>query len=107
MREILGYEVDLARTLELEHLRLAHDFVERERAVPAAHQWDRAERAPVVAAFTYLHVANVRQIARVESHSGMQLAARRAQEPALIQLRNEPLHFRRAEEQVHFGQRID
>ena len=61
MREILRDEIDLARALRLEQLRLANDLVERERAMLAAHERNRAERAAVVAAFADLEVADVRE----------------------------------------------
>ena len=61
VREILRDEIDLARALRLEQLRLAHDVVERERAMLAAHQRNRAERAPVVASLADLEIAHVRE----------------------------------------------
>ena len=71
VREILRDEIDLARALRLEQLRLAHDLVERERAVLAAHERNRAERAAVIAPFADLEVAHVRQVAGEEAHAGM------------------------------------
>ena len=64
VREILRDEVHLARALRLEQLRFAHDLVERERAMLAAHERDRAERAAVVAPLAHLQVADVRQCRR-------------------------------------------
>ena len=64
--EVLRHEVDLARALHLEQLRLAHDLVERERAVPAAHERDGAEGAAVVAPLADLEVAHVRRVAGVQ-----------------------------------------
>jgi len=69
--EILGDEIQLARSLQLEELCLAHDLVEREGTVPATHQWNRAEGAAVVAAFADLHVPHVRQIAGVHPDARM------------------------------------
>ena len=105
MREVLRDEVDLARALQLEQLRLAHDFVERERAVLAAHERDRAERAAVVAAFADLEVAHVRQVARVEAHARMRDERRLGIEHAAReQLGNEAVHLGRAEEEVDLGE---
>ncbi len=69
MREVLGDEIYLARSLELEELRLADYVIAGERAVPSPHERDGAERAAVVASFTDLEVANVRQITGVLPHS--------------------------------------
>ena len=61
----------------------------------------------MIAAFADLHVADVRQVAGVESHSGVQLLARLAQQSALVELRNEPLHLGGAEEEIDLGERVD
>ena len=64
VREVLRDEIHLARALRLEQLRFAHDLVERERAVLAAHERNRAERAAVIAPFADLEIANVRECRR-------------------------------------------
>jgi hypothetical protein len=69
MGEILRHEVQLARTLRLEQLRLADDVGEGEGAMPAAHQGNGAEGAPVVAPFADLQIAHVRQLAREPPHA--------------------------------------
>src|ERR1041385_3981315 len=74
----------------------------------AAHEWNRAERAAVIAAFADLEVAHVRQSAGEHSHAGVHrrhIVGR--QESALLELWNESIHFRRTEEEIDLGQRVD
>ena len=104
MREVLRDQVDLARALQLEELRLAHDVIERERAMPAAHERDRAERAAVVAAFADLEVADVRQVARVEPDAGMHQRRRVVEQSARRDFADQPVGFAGAEEEVDFGE---
>ena len=101
--QVLRHEVDLARALHLEQLRLADDVVERERAVLAAHQRDGAERAAVVASFADLEVAHPGRVAGVEPHAGVQRLGV-ADQPARVQLADELVGLRRAEEEVHLGE---
>jgi len=61
VREILRHEVDLFRSLQLEKLSLANDFIAKERAVLPAHQRNRAERTPVITTLAHLEVSHVRQ----------------------------------------------
>src|SRR6185437_16478845 len=99
MREVLRDEVYLARALELEQLRLAHDFIERERAMLAAHERDRAERASVIAPLAHLEVSHVTEVAGVEPHAGVQRHRRvRVEHAALEQLGDEAVHLGGAEE---------
>ena len=59
MGEILSHEIELARSLKLQELRLAHDLVEGERSVLAAHERNCAEGTAVVASLADLHVPDV------------------------------------------------
>ena len=107
MREVLRDQVYLARPLELEQLRLTNDFVDGERAVLTAHQWNCAEGAAVVAAFADLHVPDVRKISGVEAHTRVQPFARFAEESSFGQLWNEPLHLGGAKKEVDFRHRVE
>jgi hypothetical protein len=64
-------EIDLPRSLCLEQLRLAHDLVEAERPVAAAHERNRAEGAAVVAALADLEIPHVRQLTRKKANPGV------------------------------------
>ena len=61
MAKVLRDEVDLPGALGLELLGLAHQALERLRAVLPAHQRDRAEGTGVVAPFRDLQIAHVRR----------------------------------------------
>ena len=87
MREILRDEVDLDRTLRLEELSFPDELTEPERAVPAAHQRNRAERTAVVASLAHFEIAHVRQVAREEPYTRMYHRSV-FDEAALVQLRN-------------------
>jgi hypothetical protein len=106
VREVLRHEVDLAGPLELEQLRLAHHVGRRERAVPPAHQRDRAERAPVVAPLAHLEVPHARQVAAEDPHARVRRERLGRQHAARGELRDEPVHLAGAEEQVDLGQRL-
>ena len=106
VRQVLRDEVDLARALQLEQLRLAHDVVERERAVLAAHQRDGAEGAAVVAALADLEVAHVRRVARVLAHAGMRVDRIADAARARASSGTSRSRLGRAEEEVHLGQRV-
>ena len=105
VREILRDEIHLARALRLEQLRLAHHLVERERAMLAAHERNRAERAAVVAPFAHLEVADVRRVAGEEPHAGMD---RRhvVDQAARLELGQQAVHLGGAEKQIDLGQRL-
>src|SRR5262245_35652774 len=104
MRQVLGDEIDLARTLELEQLCLPHDIRQRERTMLAAHQRNRAERAPVIAPFTDLEVADVREVARINANPWM-IDEWITDQPSLGQLRNQSIGFGCSEEEIHLGKR--
>src|SRR5512138_1394676 len=102
--KILRDEVDFARSLELEELRLAHYFVTRERAVFAAHQRNCAERAPVIATFADLEITDVREVAGVNANARMECFRGRADYAPLCQFLREASGFGRAEKEIHFGE---
>src|SRR6185503_1928473 len=107
MREILGDEIDLFRPLHLEQLRLANDIALAEGAMFPAHQGNRAECTAVIASFADLEISHVRQIARVNADARMSCDGIASNDSALVKLLREPSTFRRAEEEVDFGQRFD
>jgi hypothetical protein len=100
--EVLRDEVHLARALKLEQLRLPNDVGQRERPMPAAHQWDGAEGAAVVAALADLQVANVGKVTRIDAHSRV-IRERVPEEASLGQLRDEPIGFRGSQKEVDLG----
>src|SRR6476660_5107650 len=100
MGEILCDEVDLARALQLEQLRLANDFVKRKRTVLAAHERNCAESAAVVAPFTDLQVPDVREVSGIEPHTWMKIIAHFPEQSSFRELRHESLHLRRAEGEI-------
>ena len=59
MRQILRDEIQLARTLQLQQLRFAHQIVQRERAMFAAHERNRTKRAAVIAPFADFQIPHV------------------------------------------------
>jgi hypothetical protein len=71
VRQILCHQVDLARSLRLEQLCLAHDVVQRKRPVAAPHQRNRAEGAAVITPLADLEVAYMRKVAGVHAHPRM------------------------------------
>src|SRR4029079_10706577 len=106
VREILRDEVHLARTLRLEKLCLAYQFIERERTVLAAHQRDRTEGAAVVAPLAHLQIANVRIVGGGEEQPGWDPRLVVDQSPCL-EFGKQAVHLGRAEEEVDLRQRLD
>jgi hypothetical protein len=90
VREVLRDEIDLARSLRLEQLRLAHDIVEAEGAMLSTHERDGAEGTAVVAAFADLEIPDVRQVAREQADAGMQ-RRRFVDQPSRLELREQPI----------------
>src|SRR5688572_19835439 len=90
----------------LEFPRFVQQLVHRERPMPAAHEWDRAERAPVVASLAHLEVAHVREFARIDSHARVR-HARIAQYATALEFGDETIHLGRAEEEVDLGKVIE
>ena len=72
----------------------------------AAHERNRAERAAVIAPLTDLEIAHVRQIAGEESNARMFQHRIARQHPAVRKLLDQPVHLRRAEEEIDLGQRF-
>jgi hypothetical protein len=83
-----------------------HQLIEREGAMAAAHERDRAERAPVIAPLTDLEIANVRKVAGIEPHARV-FHRRIAKHAAALELGHEAIHFRGAEKQVDFRQMLE
>jgi hypothetical protein len=106
VRQVLRHEVHLARSLQLQQLRLAHHLVHRERAVLAAHERDGAERTSVIASLAHLEVADVPQVADEEPLAGVHPKGL-AEEPPLLELWQEPVYLGGAQEQVHLGQSLE
>src|SRR5256885_1315353 len=98
-----GDESQIPRTLHLEQLGLAHNFVERKGAVLTTHQRNRAKCPAVIAAFADFEIADVRQITSIDAYTRMEFFGYRSKQAALVQFRHELLHFRRAEEDIYFG----
>jgi len=78
--------------------------VECERAMATAHEWNRAERATVVAAFADLEVADVREVTRVESDAGVNERWCVVKESTRRHFADEPVGLAGAEEEVDFGE---
>src|SRR4051812_19668930 len=105
MREILRDEVDLDRPLCLEELRLTNHIRQGERAMAPPHEWYRAEGAAVIAPLAHLEIPDVRETAREHTHTGMHRGYV-VDQPALVELRDEPIHLRRAEKEIDFGKGV-
>ena len=105
MGKVLRHEIDLARALRFEQLRVANHLVQRERAMLATHERNGAEGTSMVAAFAHLEVANVWRVAGEETHAGVD---RRhvVDQPAGLQFGQQPIHLRRAEKEIDLGQRL-
>src|SRR5688572_4419011 len=69
--EILGDEIDLLGTLSLELLRFLNQPSERLRAMLAAHQRDRAERAGVIAPLGNLQIPHMGLLTQELAHTRM------------------------------------
>src|SRR6266550_6733855 len=73
----------------------------------AAHEWDRAEGASVVAAFTDLEVAHMRQSAGEHADArmhGRDVAV--SDQAARFELGDQPIHLGRSEKEVDLGESV-
>ena len=93
MRQVLRHEVDLPRALCLEELRLTNHLVQRKRPVLAAHQWNGAEGASMIAPLAHLEIPDVRSVAGKEPHARMD-GGHVVDETARLELRQQPVHLR-------------
>src|SRR5207237_8651398 len=84
----------------------ADELTERERAVPAAHQRNRAERTAVVASLAHFEIAHVRQVAREEPYTRMYHRSV-FDEAALVRRRNYAIDLCRTQKEVDFRQCVD
>ena len=106
VREILRDEIDLARALRLEQLRLAHDFVERERSCLPRMSGIAQNAQPWSHPSLIFEVADVGQPGGELPHARMRdRHVLGGEQAALFELRDEAIHLRRAEEEIDLGQR--